>query len=237
MTALNRAVTTAGEIAGITRNVLFDFDMTLVDSSEAVTFGLQKLSGVFSLRKPLKEEIFRTIGLPMDRVMKVLWGECREEWLQYYRQKLSPSERKYLKLLPGAAGLLETLQSMDIACGVVSNRGSLKNLVREFGLESRFRTILVLNDGFPPKPDPLSLLFAMEHLGATKDDTIYVGDSVIDIEASRRAGVFCFAVATGSTGRDALFSSGAFDVFNSCREIEQLFKRQKTERALKRDEG
>ncbi len=236
MIAAGRTGKSALRIAGRTKNVLFDFDMTLIDSSEVFAFGLQRLSWIFSLRKPSKEEIFGTIGLPMREAMKALWGKCREEWLRYYHKDISPLERKYLKLLPGVNSLLETLKSMDIACGVVSNRASLKNLIREFNLEGRFETVLVLNDGLPPKPDPVPLLFAVKGLNAEKGETVYVGDSVIGVEASRRAGIPCFAVATGSTGAEVLVSSGAVSVFDSCLEIESLFKLKTVERARVRNE-
>ncbi|MGC9372282.1 MAG: HAD family hydrolase [Thermovirgaceae bacterium] len=236
MTGVSRTGKPVLEIAGRTKNVLFDFDMTLIDSSAGVAWGLQRLSRVFSLRKPPKEEVFRTIGLPMRQAMEALWGECREEWLLYYRENISSLERKYLKLLPGVTSLLETLKSMDIACGVVSNRGSLKNLIGEFDLEGHFQAVLVLNDGLPPKPDPAPLLFAMKRLNAEKDETIYVGDSVIDVETSRRAGIPCFAVSTGSTRPEVLVSSGAIKAFDSCLEIETLFRMEKAERARVRNE-
>jgi HAD superfamily hydrolase (TIGR01549 family) len=226
---------TVCETADRVRNVLFDFDMTLVDSSEGVAAGLQGLSEVFSLRKPSKEEIRKTIGLPMPEAMKALWGDCRSEWLRHYREKLSFVERSSLKMLPGAASLLEILKEMHVSCAVVSNRGSLKELVEEFGLTSFFRTVLVLNDGLPPKPDPASLVLAMERLKAKRDDTIYIGDSTIDVEASRRAGIPCFAVTTGATPGKDLRTAGAFVVFASCLDIARLFRLRKAEGTCERD--
>lgn len=221
------------ELVDRTEVVLFDFDMTLVDSSDGVTFGLRSLAARFGLRKPERDEIFSTIGFPMPEAMEKLWGTCSEEWLEYYRVELSPLERGFLRPLPGVVDLLETLGSIGVSCGVVSNRRTLGEVIAEFRWDVFFRTVLVLDDGLPPKPDPASLLLAMGRLGGSKDDTIYVGDSLIDVEAARRAGVACFAVTTGAARGRVLRSAGADAVFGSCVKIDDLFSRRVPERIRK----
>lgn len=219
-----------------TEVVLLDFDMTMVDSSEGVAVCLMQLAEAYSLRKPGRDEVFTTIGLPMPEAMRKIWGCYDPEWLEYYRKHLSPVEQGYLEPLPGADRLLRLLRETGIPCGVVSNRRFLKSLIGELGWACFFDTVTVLGDGIAPKPDPAGLLAAMSRMAADKDRTIYIGDSTIDVEAALRAGIPCLAVTTGPSKRDALRETGAKAVFSSCKEIAEMFEEHRAEGARKGNE-
>ena len=50
-----------------------------------------------------------------------------------------------------------------------------------------------------PKPSPEGVLFALEHLGSTPEETLYIGDSTVDAETARNAGVDFAGVLNGMT--------------------------------------
>ncbi|MDH4266397.1 MAG: HAD-IA family hydrolase, partial [Deltaproteobacteria bacterium] len=54
------------------------------------------------------------------------------------------------------------------------------------------------------KPHPEMLFFAMEKMGLKKDVTVFVGDSVIDIQTAKNAEMKVYAVPTGNTAREDL---------------------------------
>jgi phosphoglycolate phosphatase-like HAD superfamily hydrolase len=58
------------------------------------------------------------------------------------------------------------------------------------------------------------LHLAMDKMGVAKEETIFVGDSVIDIQAGKNAGVRVFAVPTGNTGREDLVKAQPTVVMN-----------------------
>lgn len=59
--------------------VVFDFDMTLADSSYAITDCTNRLAQEHGLRKVTREEVLKTIGMPIRDSWLQLWGEFKEE--------------------------------------------------------------------------------------------------------------------------------------------------------------
>jgi phosphoglycolate phosphatase len=63
--------------------------------------------------------------------------------------------------------------------------------------------------GVRKKPAPDSVLEAMRILGASPADTVYVGDSEVDIQTAKNAGIPCISVSWGFKDKDFLLESGA----------------------------
>ena len=70
-------------------------------------------------------------------------------------------------------------------------------------------------DGIRRKPAPDTVLAAMERLGAAPGETLYVGDSEVDILTARNAGVDCASVTWGFRDADELLRNGAKLLFDS----------------------
>ena len=66
-----------------------------------------------------------------------------------------------------------------------------------FGLTSWFAAVLGGDSGFPRKPDPSGLRRLMTQSGAAAGETMMVGDTMVDLETGRRAGVRLCAVGYG----------------------------------------
>ena len=63
--------------------------------------------------------------------------------------------------------------------------------------------------GIPRKPDPTSLLMTIEELGSEPGRTVYVGDSPVDMQTARNAGVFALGVSWGFNSPESLVAAGA----------------------------
>jgi phosphoglycolate phosphatase-like HAD superfamily hydrolase len=77
-------------------------------------------------------------------------------------------------------------------------------IFEQFGMEKLFAVVVGDGDVAQNKPHPEMLCLAMEKMGTGKDQTLFVGDSVIDIQTARNAGVRVLAVPTGNTDREDL---------------------------------
>jgi N-acetyl-D-muramate 6-phosphate phosphatase len=122
----------------------------------------------------------------------------REEFLELYGDNLCVDTR----LFPGMDALLESLESRDIAWGVVTNKFErfARPLMTGLGLADRMG-VLVGGDTCPrPKPFPDPLLFAAERLGVAPARTLYVGDDVRDVQAARAAGMPVLVAGYGYLG-------------------------------------
>jgi NAD(P)-dependent dehydrogenase (short-subunit alcohol dehydrogenase family) len=73
--------------------------------------------------------------------------------------------------------------------------------------------------GIRKKPAPDSLFAVMKKLGAKKETTVYVGDSEVDIQTAKNAGVDCISVTWGFKDRGFLIDNGASRLVDSPNEI------------------
>jgi phosphoglycolate phosphatase len=100
---------------------------------------------------------------------------------------------------PEALSVLKMIKESQILSGIVTNSGRLpvNSILHEFGFSPYLSTIITRDEMKKMKPMPDGLLEALEQLRLTSDDALYVGDSVIDIEAARAARMKCASVSTG----------------------------------------
>ena len=92
---------------------------------------------------------------------------------------------------------------------VISNKidSAVKELNRDFFAEY-IQVAIGDREGMRKKPAPDSLYEAMELLGVTKEECLYIGDSDVDIETAKNAGIPCIGCAWGFRGRDFLREHG-----------------------------
>ncbi len=111
-------------------------------------------------------------------------------------------------LLPDVVEDLGTL-APHVRIGAVTNTATMgeadvRALLREAGVDGFFEVLVTSADVGRPKPDPATLLVALERLGGIDPErTCYVGDRVTDEEAARAAGM-AFAPVTEGGLLDAL---------------------------------
>lgn len=190
------------------RCVLFDLDGTLIDTLnlyvravvrtlQATGQNLMSLDEVLSLRLNSEPRLLAHF-YPSDEV-----EGAHRRFLENYR---GLHARYFDGVYPGVDGLLKSLRSRDIKLGIVSgkSRGAWTITRSHAGLGA-FDTLVFDDDVSTPKPDCEGLVKAMNNLGASPSDTVYVGDSVDDLEAAKAAGVSFFA---------ALWSKNASGILN-----------------------
>ncbi|HAK41147.1 MAG TPA: hypothetical protein DCM24_04975 [Synergistaceae bacterium] len=199
--------------------VLFDFDMTLVDSSIGITFCLNRLALSFGLARVSREEVVRTIGYPMDQAMGMLWGHFDPEWIDRYREHLVPLEYERMEPFPGTRETLSRLREEGLSLGVVSNRKRLVPAVESSGLKEFFLSVVGMEDVNKPKPDPEPVRLSLKILGGKVEEAFLVGDSEIDAEAARGSGVRFIGVTSGGRNREILLREGAWAVIDGIPEL------------------
>ena len=127
-------------------------------------------------------------------------------------------------LSDGILAVLAELHRRGYRLGIVSNK--LQPAVTELHRHFFADTVAVAigeSAGVRRKPAPDTLLVAMERLGATAADTVYVGDSDVDILTARAAGVPCLSVLWGFRPREELLRAGATDLVTAPEELSDMF--------------
>lgn len=203
--------------------VLFDFDMTLVDSSYSIHHCTNLLARHLGFEEVSREKVLSAIGLTIEDSWRMFWGDFRQDWADYYRANYREEEQARLKFFPNTLETLKKLRSLGVKVGVVSNRRFAKRPVEFMGLNPILDVVVGLEDVEHAKPKPDSLLKGFEILGVSPSYGIYVGDTDIDMMTSLAAGSCGIGMTTGNFDKLALKQAGAWKVMDDLGEIPLLF--------------
>jgi phosphoglycolate phosphatase len=195
--------------------VIFDFDYTLADSSrgvvECINFALDSLG----LPMVPAERARQTIGLSLVDTFVHLVGESAaaqsDEFVRLFIERADEAMADMTILFESVPQTIAVLKGQGLGLGIVSTkfRYRIESILRREGLLDLFDVIVGGEDVASHKPDPEGLRLAMGRLGRSSLDCVYVGDSVVDAETAKRAGVPFVAVLSGVTPREAF---GAYHV-------------------------
>ncbi len=195
--------------------VLFDLDGTLLDSLEDMKDSVNHVMEEFGFPKHSLEEIRSFVGNGIRRLIERSVpegtdGETCERALQSYRSYYNDHCMIRTRPYDGIPELLHALKADGFALAIVSNKN--EEAVEEMRAHY-FGDVIPLafgqSDAVPKKPDPAMVYKAMERLGAAKERCVYVGDSEVDIETAKNAGIECITCLWGFREREFLTERGA----------------------------
>jgi len=189
------------------KGVIFDLDGTLVDSYQAIYLSFQFAYKNMGLQPLPFDEVKRVVGYGLRNTFRDLLGEERApEALRLFRQKYEEVYRQNTYLLPGAREVLEALYCRGIKLAVATNKFGRfsREIFQHFGMENFFAAIVGDEDVSHNKPHPETLLYAIKKMGLQNEEIIFVGDSLIDIQTGKNAGVRVFVIPTGVSRREEL---------------------------------
>jgi len=179
--------------------VIFDLDGTLVEfrypSAEVRQSIIDLLRSLgISLppevvRRPTQDifdevaiQVKKSCSLNLDEVMARV-----NEVIDLYEMKAAISTT----IFEDAKNVLEALKNDGLKIALVTNNGrkATEYMLEKFELKGFFDIIVTRNDRLRLKPYPDGILWVINRVGASKTRTLFVGDSPIDVKASRAAGV------------------------------------------------
>jgi pyrophosphatase PpaX len=190
------------------RAALFDFDGTLVDTTDLIYRSMRHAAGEVLGREISREVLMANVGQPLPRQMELLSAEHAEALLDSYRLHNEENHDALIKEFPGVEDSLARLRSAGIKVAVVTSkrRFSVDMALKTFpGLGDVVDQWITMEDTTEHKPRPEPLLKGLELLGnVPREQAAYVGDSPFDIAAAKAAGVKSVAVSWGAFSEDAL---------------------------------
>lgn len=197
--------------------VLFDLDGTLADTIEDLAASVNRSLRArgfpehdFAEYKAMVGDGFRllvTRALPESSRTDTIIDEVAREASAYYAEHCLDMTRPY----PGVPELLAALAEPGLALAVLSNKPEELTIkvVRGLFAESQFALVRGESPAFPRKPDPASALDICARLGAAPAETLYLGDSAVDIKTAKAAGCFALGALWGFRGEAELKAAGA----------------------------
>ncbi|MCM1079834.1 MAG: HAD family hydrolase [Bacteroidales bacterium] len=197
------------------KNIIWDLDGTLMntleDLADATNFALRS----FGMPERTIEEIRQFVGNGIKQLIMraVPDGENNpqfetvfSEFKEYYMVHC----QDHTDLYPGIAETLRELSAKGFRMAIVSNK--IQEGVSELYNKFFSETIAVAVGERPNvqrKPAPDMVRIAMEELGCTEENTIYIGDSDVDIMTARNSGLQCISVLWGFRDKEFLSAHGA----------------------------
>ncbi len=205
--------------------VLFDLDGTLLDTLEDLRDSVNHILKSRGLPQRSIEEIRASVGNGSAHLLEMSLPQGRdtpdfdgilEEYRAYYLGHNQVKTAPY----DGIGELLRKLASREYKMAVVSNKPdeSTKKLVRSF-----FGAWIWVAVGETPlirrKPEPDCVEAALKELMSEPWESVYIGDSEVDIETARKAGLPCISAAWGFRTREQLEKAGASCIVDTPAEI------------------
>ena len=190
---------------------LFDFDGTLVDTTELIYQSLCHASREVLGHEPPRETLMANVGQPLPQQMAALIEKetdhaetdgLADELLESYRTQNEKLHEDLIEEFPGVEEALARLREAGVKIAVVTSkrRKSVEMAVETFpGLGNVANHFVTMEDTEEHKPKPAPLLKGLELLGNVPvEEAAYVGDSPHDVEAAHAAGVTSVAVSWGA---------------------------------------
>ena len=205
--------------------ILFDYDGTAADSIADIAFAANRALRLEGLPERRESEyrsfagngagvLLRRAAPPGtdDKTLQTMY----DSYVAYYADHANDRSRPY----EGVPEMLAELKKAGLLLAVISNKpdAAVQPGVRRF-----FAPWLSLAVGERPgvrrKPWPDMLEAAAEELGVSLSRCLYVGDTEVDLETARNAGIDCAAVTWGFRNRGQLVGAGAVLLFDSPAEL------------------
>jgi pyrophosphatase PpaX len=188
---------------------LFDFDGTLVDTTEMIFQSMRHAtSSVLGREDFTREELLANVGQPLPRQMEILDAEKAEFLLEAYRAHHEEHHDALIGEFPGVDEALYRLRTAGVRIVVVTSkrRRSVEMALEKFpGLDLVVDLFVTMEDTMEHKPHPEPLLKGLALAGdVPKDKAVYVGDSPFDVQAAKAAGLTSVAVSWGAFSEDTL---------------------------------
>ncbi len=190
-------------------NIIFDLDGTLIDSSAGIIAAANGAFEQLGLPARTPEEIRKFIGFPHE----YLYGDCPaddfEDFKRIFRQignEVIVNAARPFDGVEMTMGLLAA-NGHKLALATSKCRRHLESIISRLGWENYFAAISGGDDVSKIKPDPEQIDFILNALGANREQTVMVGDTVNDFQAARAAGILVIGIKSPFNNDDGLIES------------------------------
>lgn len=207
--------------------IIFDLDGTLLNTIGDLAIGCDHMLALRDLKGHTYEEYCSFVGNGIMRLVERALPEelrteeyvkaARKDFVDYYIEHIDQKSHPY----EGMVELLDKLQAQGAKLAVASNKfqAGTEKLIRKFFPTIDFIEICGNREGVPLKPDTALVDFILEKANVERDRVAMVGDSGVDIQTARGAGICSIGVDWGFRSRQELEENRADHIVSSAEEL------------------
>ena len=195
--------------------IVFDLDGTLLNTLDDLAAATNAALRAFALPERTREEVRSFVGNGIVKLLERAVGDRAfarfSELLGFFKEYYGTHCADYTRPYEGILPLLRTLQARGVKTAVLSNKAdfAVKKLTEQYFGDLLLDAVGENEEGgIRKKPAPDALFSVMERLGVTRETTVYVGDSEVDIQTAKNAGVDHICVTWGFRERVFLGQNG-----------------------------
>ena len=201
--------------------VIFDLDGTLLYTLEDLYIATNYALEQVGRDKRSLDEVRNFVGNGVAKLIERAMGEnssqeevqkCLEIFKEYYSKNAQKNTRPY----DGIIELLKYLKKSGIKIALNSNKydAAVKSLSHKY-FDDLVEIALGESNNCPKKPDPTGVEKILKYFNCDKDNAIYIGDSLVDIQTAKNAKIPCISVSWGYCNKDRLLLNNKIVVDNT----------------------
>jgi phosphoglycolate phosphatase len=184
--------------------LIFDLDGTLIDSKLDLAHSVNAARAHLGLAPIENDRVYSYVGDgALVLIERALGPQASSEQVQqaleyfyaYYREHMLD----YTTLYPGVREALDRLRDEGVRMAVLTNKPVRfsQGIIDGLGLAGHFLRVYGGNSFPAKKPDPMGAETLIREAGITREGTLMIGDSAVDVRTARNAGIVCCGVTYG----------------------------------------
>ncbi|MDY0075167.1 MAG: HAD-IA family hydrolase [Acholeplasmataceae bacterium] len=214
--------------------VIFDMDGTILNTIEDIWVAVNHALKIKGQKEKSMDDIKLAVGNGaiklIDRVAPPTYDDVeRKELFHLYQNYYDQHNQIHTGPYEGIIPLLKKLKDRKIKLGVVSNK--FEHLVQKLNEDvflNLFDVAIGEMKGIPIKPAPDMLYQALNHLHVMRDETLFVGDSEVDIDTAKNAKITSIGVTWGFRDKQLLIDHGAHYIIDHPDELLAIITKENT---------
>ncbi len=212
---------------------IFDLDGTLTDTLDSLTYSVNATLRELGLGQITPTQCKEFVGSGARRLIEQsiqATGDPEasriEEAMEAYGRIFKVHCTYHVAPYDGIVDMLKELKKEGVQLAVLSNKPHLQtqDVVATFFEEGTFARVYGQQEGVPRKPDPAAVHMILEELGVSAEESLYIGDSDVDMLTGCAAGVAAIGVTWGFRSKEVLMEHGATYIVDKPQEIVSIVK-------------
>lgn len=212
---------------------MYDLDGTLIDTAGEIAMAVNATLSQYGHDKVSETQVTSWIGHGTALLMQQAWpkksdiefvnawNDVMGSFMQHYKNVVGTISKPY----PAVMETLKNLKEQGVKQAVVTNKEQpyTNKILKQHNMDSFFDIVVAGNTLPYKKPNAAVIQHCLQTLGESKNTSLFVGDSEIDVATARNAGVTCWVLPYGYNAGRSIATANPDRLINSLDEVPQFF--------------